>query len=487
MATTTETTTIPFLLTLNPTVKQAREFRGMLGAVRFAYNNTLAHVYSNWEENKNLPKEQQNYVDCTPFGLDAWMRSVKDEIAPWNRQYSKYVFESGTRNAGNAFTNVRKSNNGTRAGKKVGLPKYKSRKNENQIGVLFQNLKIENNKVSLPIIKWVKFFDSDKTILWLLASGARITQGTLKFQHDKWTFSLNLKMSNELARTYYLGKYKLAQRNAKHSVGGDVGIKSFLTLSDGTVFLSPAAYKKTLAKLRRANKRLARRSTSASKVEYIDPNTGEIKHVWSKRHDKAVKQVRKVNAKIYNQRKNFTNEVSKHLAMNYDIVGLEDLNISGMVKNRRLSQSISDASWGEFSRQVEYKLQRVGGMLVKIGRFEPTSKTCSECGIAKTKLALSERTFDCEACGYTADRDLNAAINIHKLAVKVIEQKQTLALQVAGSINARGVESTGFEALVSDSETMLRGSEKRTETKPSLRKTNKSSKPGSAKITTILA
>ena len=441
----TETITIPFLLTLNPTKAQEREFRGMLGAVRYSYNTTLAYVLNNWSENKDLPKEQQNYVDCSPFGLDKWMRANKDEIAPWNRNYSKYVFESGTRNAGNAFTNFRKSNSGTRKGKKVGLPKFKSRKNQNQVGVLFQNLKVENNKISLPFIKWVKFFENDKTILWLLNSGACLTQGTLKYQHNRWTFSINLKMSQELALKYYTGKYKLNLRNVKgKSVGGDVGLKTFLTLSDGSQILPPQTYKKTLAKLRRANKTLARRSKAGSKTEHVNPDTGEVTYTWSKRHDKAVLRARKVHAKIYNQRKNFTNTISKTLVMNYDIIGLEDLNVAGMVKNRHLSQSISDASWGDFTNQVDYKLARVGGTLVRTGRWEPTSKTCSECGTVKTKLSLSERTFNCEACGFIADRDLNAAINIHKLALKEIDtNNKELDLQVAGSIKARGIESSG--------------------------------------------
>lgn len=482
MSETVSTVTIPFKLTLNPTAKQEETFRGVIGAVRFAYNATLAHVLENWELNKTLPKEEQSYISTHPFEIAKWMVSVKDDIAPWNREYSKYVFQAGAENAGNAFQNFLKARNGSRAGKS-GLPKYKSRKNQNQAGCLFANLKLDGNRVFIPKLGWVRFYESDKTILWLLSQGARLTQGTLKYQHAHWTMSVNIKMSNELALKYYEGKYHLAQRKAKvanKSVGGDVGLKTFLTLSDGTEFLNPKTYAKQVTKLRRLNKQLARRSRTNSKVEHINLETGELTSVWSNRHNKAVKAVQKQHAKVYNQRNNFLHNVSKQLIMDYDTIGLEDLNIAGMIKNKHLSKSISDASWGEFIRQVDYKLKRVGGTFVKTGRFEPSSKTCSECGTVKTKLSLSERTFNCEKCGVNLDRDLNAAINIHKLALKEVNKQ--LNLQVAGSIKARGAESTGSLVAVPESETTLRGSEKST-----MLKTQKSSKLGSAKITTLLA
>jgi putative transposase len=456
----TETVTIPFLLTLNPTSQQEQTFKGILGGVRFAYNTTLAHVLKNWEQNKYLPKDEQSYISTHPFELAKWIASVKDEIAPWNREYSKHVFQSGAHNAGHAFQNFLKSRNSYRAGKS-GLPRFKSRKNQNQVGCLFVRLKLEGNKIFIPKVGWVKFYESNKTILWLLSQGARLTQGTLKYQHARWTMSINLKMSNELALKYYTGKYKLTQRKKKvkgESIGGDVGIKTFLTLSDGTQILNPKTYEKQVLKLRRLNKKLARRSRANSKIETIDETTGEVAVIWSKRHDKAVKQVQKQHAKVYHQRNNFLHTVSKNLIDNYDTIGVEKLNIAGMVKNRHLSKSISDAGWGEFIRQLEYKSLRVGVTLVKTPLFTPTSKTCSQCGTVKTKLSLAERTFNCEHCGMKIDRDLNAAINIHKLAVGE-KQHNKLNLRVAGSIKARGVESTGKEWLTIPYETTLQGSE----------------------------
>ena len=373
------------------------------------------------------------------------MVSVKDDIAPWNREYSKYVFQSGAENAGKAFQNFIKSRTG-KIKSKSGFPKYKSRKSHNQVGCLFANLKLDENRIFIPRVGWIKFYESNKTILWLLANGARITQGTLKYQHARWTMSVNIKMTPELALKYYTGRYNLNKRKKQvkgKTIGGDVGVKTFLTLSDGTQILSPRTYEKQLAKLRRLNKRLARRSRAGSKIETVDRTTGELNTIWSNRHDKALKQVQKQNAKVYDQRNNFLHNVSKTLIMNYETISVEKLTIAGMIKNKHLSKSISNASWGEFIRQLEYKSLRVGAELVKIPLFTPTSKTCSECGTVKTKLSLSQRTFNCDDCGISLDRDLNAAINIHKLAVGNKQYKKELNLRVAGSIKARGVGSSG--------------------------------------------
>lgn len=460
----TETVTIPFLLTLNPNAQQEQTFKGILGGVRFAYNATLAHVLENWEANKDLPKEQQSYISTHPFELAKWMVSVKDEIAPWNREYSKYVFQAGAENAGHAFQNFLKSRSG-KIKSKAGLPKYKSRKNQNQVGCLFANLKLDGHKIFIPKVGWAKFYESNKTILWLLSQGARISQGTLKYQHARWTMSVNLKMNSELALKYYEGKYKLSQRKKQvknKSIGGDVGVKAFITLSDGTQIINPHTYEKQILKLRRLNKQLARRSRHRSKIEKVNETTGEITTTWSKRHDKTVKQVQKQHARVYNQRNNFLHSVSKTLVMNYDTISVEKLNIAGMKKNKHLSKSISEAAWGEFIRQLEYKSLRVGATLVKIPLFTPTSKTCSECGTVKTKLSLSQRTFNCEHCGMMLDRDLNAAINIHKLAVGE-KQYNKLNLRVAGSIKARGVGSSGEVWSNIPYETTLLRSEKRSD------------------------
>ena len=119
-----------------------------------------------------------------------------------------------------------------------------------------------------------------------------------------------------------------------------------------------------------------------------------------------------MHARVADVRADAINKATTMIASNYSVVCVEDLNVAGMVKNRSLARSLSDAALGEFRRQLEYKTARSGAVLRVVDRWYPSSKTCSHCGVVKAKLSLSERTFNCDACGLSIDRDVNAAINI---------------------------------------------------------------------------
>ena len=146
----------------------------------------------------------------------------------------------------------------------------------------------------------------------------------------------------------------------------------------------------------------------------------------SARREKAKGRVARLHARVAGVRSDAIHKATAMIASKYSVVCVEDLNVAGMVKNHSLARSVSDASLGEFRRQLEYKTARSGAVLRVVDRWYPSSKTCSNCGVVKAKLSLAERTFNCDACGLSMDRDLNAAINI----------------QVAGSapetLNARG-------------------------------------------------
>ena len=154
----------------------------------------------------------------------------------------------------------------------------------------------------------------------------------------------------------------------------------------------------------------------------------------SARREKARERVARLYARVTDARIDAINKATAMIASNYSVVCVEDLNVAGMMKNHHLARSLSDAALGEFRRQLEYKTARSGAVLRVVDRWFPSSKTCSNCGVVKVKLSLSERMFNCDACGLSLDRDLNAAINI----------------RVAGSapetLNARGedVRRTGL-------------------------------------------
>ena len=178
------------------------------------------------------------------------------------------------------------------------------------------------------------------------------------------------------------------------AVGVDLGVKHLAALSDGTVIENPRYLKKSEGKLKRAQQALSRKAKG------------------SNRRAKARVKVAHLHARVANQRSDAMHKLTTRLAWEYSDISIEDLHVAGMVKNHHLAKSVSDAAFGEFRRQLEYKTTRSGARLHVVDRWYRSSKTCSCCGRVKAKLSLSERTYHCDSCGLTMDRDLNAAINI---------------------------------------------------------------------------
>jgi putative transposase len=179
-------------------------------------------------------------------------------------------------------------------------------------------------------------------------------------------------------------------------VGIDLGIKDLFILSNGQVINNPKWFRKNQAKLKKAQKHLSRKKKGSNRY-----NRQRIK-------------VAKVHEFITNSRNYFLHNVSTALVNTFDSMVLEDLNVSGMLKNRKLAKSISDAAWSTFITMLDYKCNWYGKVLVKINRFFPSSKTCSNCGHKEDKMPLSVREWTCLSCGRQHDRDLNASINILK-------------------------------------------------------------------------
>ena len=183
------------------------------------------------------------------------------------------------------------------------------------------------------------------------------------------------------------------------STGIDVGITAFLTTSDGMQIHNPKNLKKSEKKLAILQKRLSR------------------KQKGSKNRNKAGVEVAKAQEHIANQRMDFHNKVSDAMLKAYDTVITEDLNVSGMMKNHHLARSIADAGWSSFVTMPKTKALSRGKNIIEIGRFDPSSRMCSNCGNIKHDLKLSDRTYNCDICGLSIDRDLNAAINIKKFGL----------------------------------------------------------------------
>ncbi len=190
------------------------------------------------------------------------------------------------------------------------------------------------------------------------------------------------------------------------NIGIDLGLTDFIVLSNGCRVANPKFLAKLQSKLARAQKILAKRREIAK--------ADQRKLSDSKNYQKQKLKVAKVYEKIIATRKDFLHKLSFNIIKNHDVIAIEDLNVKGMVKNRKLAKAISDSSWSSFTTMLTYKAEWYGKQLVKIDRWYPSSKTCSNCNhlLTKAELPLSVRTWNCPSCLQQNDRDLNASINI---------------------------------------------------------------------------
>jgi putative transposase len=210
----------------------------------------------------------------------------------------------------------------------------------------------------------------------------RILGATVRETAGKWFVSI--RVEQEIA----------ASENQAPAVGVDLGVNRLATLSDGAAFDGPKALKSKLALLRRVSRQLARR------------------HQGSQRRERMRKRLARLHYRIACIRSDALHKLTTHLARHYGTIGIEDLNVAGMLRNHRLARAVADCGFGEFRRQLTYKCQWYGAKLVIHDRFFPSSKTCSRCGAVKDELSLSERVYRCDGCGLVLDRDRNAALNL---------------------------------------------------------------------------
>jgi putative transposase len=201
------------------------------------------------------------------------------------------------------------------------------------------------------------------------------------------------------------------------AVGVDLGLTTLAALSTGETIEGPNAQKAALKRLCRANKAMARKQRG------------------SKNALKQKARLAKLHARVANIRRDATHKATTMLAKRFRVIGIEDLNVRGMVKNQHLARAVSDAGFFEFRRQLEYKARMYGARVVVADRWFPSSKTCSCCGVVKATLALAERTFRCDDCGFEAGRDHNAALNLQRLAA-------SSAMKACGEVRSGAVRES---------------------------------------------
>ena len=352
------------------------------GAARFAFNAGLAHVKAGIEAGEKL--------DWSYYALVRWWNANKDALAvdadgaPWWRENSKEAANTGLDALAKGLSNWAKSRKGARKGRKVGFPKFKSKDRATPRFAYttgaFGLIEGDPKALRLPKIGRVHCMEDVAERV----GDARVLRMTVSKRAGRWYAALTVERDDK----------PVTKPPTGGAVGIDLGVKTLATLSDGTVIANPRALAASERRLKKAQKALSRKVKG------------------SRRRAKARAKVARIHARVANQRGDAIHKTTTWLAGTYSEISVEDLNAAGMAKNHRLAKAVSDASFGEFRRQLEYKTAKTGARLHVIDRWYPSSKTCSKCGAVKAKLSLSERVFHCDGCGLVMDRDLNAAVNI---------------------------------------------------------------------------
>lgn len=353
---------------LNPTNTQKVLIKQACGCCRKVYNTMLDRKISAYDDGQKKISTNDLIKDLVP---------LKEEL-PYLKDVPSQALQQAVMNMGNAFNQFFKRGN-------KGFPKFKKKGQKDSFRIPVACLiDYDNWKIKIAKIGTVKFFKGHNKQI----------EGKIR----------SYTVTHTSTGRYFISVlYETMDRpelNNNKSVGIDVGIKSFATLSDGKVFENQKYLKSNLRKLRVLQRTVSRRYQRGKKREEQSNN-------WKK----AVRRVAKLQERVAFQRSDYLHKISTWIARNYSTVCVETLNVKGMIKNHHLAQAISDCSWGMFASMLEYKCDN----LVKIDKWFASSQTCSACGYVNKKTKnLSLREWVCPECGTIHDRDLNAARNIKR-------------------------------------------------------------------------
>ncbi|WP_051182484.1 IS607 family element RNA-guided endonuclease TnpB [Nocardia vinacea] len=398
---------------LDPNAATEQRLKSHCGAARAAFNWAVAWVRSVWwqraaEQSYGVPTEE--LTAWRSFSLPALRKAfnqikhIDPHFAGWWTENSKEAYNTGLALAAAAFDNYCKFKNGQRRGKRMGMPRFKSKHRATpSCRFTTGTIRVDPDRrhVTLPRLGTIRTHESTRKLERRLAAGtARILSATVRVERGRWYIAFQV----EVQRT------ALTPVRPDTIAGIDVGIKHLAVLADNAGQIryepNPTHLGNALTRLRKLSRRVSRRRGP-------DHRKGVN---GSRRWEKANAARNKVHHRIANQRADALHKFTTRVRREYATVVVEDLNVAGMLRNRRLARHIADAGFGEIRRQLTYKGEWAGGTTVIADRWFASSKTCSGCGVAKTKLPLHVRVFTCNECGLILDRDANAARNLATLA-----------------------------------------------------------------------
>jgi len=357
------------------------------GVARFAYNWGLEQRIARYK-NKQCNDRFTNAMKQHKI-----LNSLKKDQFSWMYETSKCAPQEALRDLHQAFQNFYR---GLKTGKKIGFPRFKRRGVKDSFR-LTGTIRFYERAIQLPRIGKVRIKEKREKY-----HSGRILSVTVRRRANRWFVSITVE-----------DEFPDPQPVRGVPVGVDLGVNTLSTLSDGTTFANPRAMGRRLRKLRQLSKSLSRKKKG------------------SKNREKAKLRLAKMYLRVFNIRQDTLHKLTTYLAKSHSRILIEDLCVSGMMKNRRLARAIADVAFYEFRRQLEYKCQWYGSELVIVSRTFPSSKMCSQCGHRKKELSLSEREYHCEQCGLEIDRDLNAALNL--VAVSLPETENACGEEVRHS------------------------------------------------------
>jgi len=396
---------------LNPSPAQERALRSHCGAARLAFNWGLARVRANLGQREAERSYGIAAGDLTPslswslYSLRKDWNQAKGDVAPWWGECSKEAFNTGLDGLATALKNWQDSRTGKRKGRRAGFPRFKSR-HKSRLSCRFTTgaIRCEARHAVLPRIGRIKLHEDGTALVSKVEAGtARILSATVRFERGRWF----------VAFTCEAGRTARTPVHPDAVVGVDLGIKALAVLSTGEVVPNPRHLSGALRRVRRLSRTASRRQGP------YDPKARR-RRAPSNRWRRATANLARAQGRVADQRRDGICKLTTRLSREFGLVVAEDLNVAGMLKNRRLARHIADASFGEIRRQLAYKTEWNGSRLVPAGRWYPSSKTCSGCGAVKAKLVLSERTYACTTCGLVLDRDENAARNLAALGEAMV-------------------------------------------------------------------
>lgn len=356
---------------LDPNKVQATCLARAAGTARFAYNWALAEWQAMFKANladPALPKPNEAI-------LRRRLNAIKREQFPWMLEVTKNAPQMAIIQLGHAFKNF--------FSRRARYPKFRKKGRHDRFTLTNDQFCVDGRKIRIPKLGWVRMRE-------LLRFAGRIVSAVVSCVARHWYVSITVDMPDGPP---------LPPAENQGAVGVDLGVANLATLSNGETHTGPKALRCSLQKLRRLGRSLSRKVKG------------------SRNRARAKLKLARLHAQIANLRRDALHQLTTSIVRRFHTIGIEDLNVTGMLGNRRLARAIGDMGFYELRRQLEYKVAWRGGQIVVVGRWYPSSKPCSCCGHQLEALELGVRRWTCPGCATEHDRDVNAAINLRNVAV----------------------------------------------------------------------